>query len=143
MKDVRIEEIMTRQVLFLTPEDTLLAARKLMDEHEIHHLPIVKNGQVKGVISSNDIAKIEYLAAFIGEKLDEESAFQSLDLHEIMSQDLYFLHSTSLVSEAIQVFSQANFHCLPIIDDGELVGIITSKDLFQHLVIAQNWTEQV
>ena len=136
MKDGRIAEIMTQQVLFLTPEDNLLTARKLMDENEIHHLPIVKNGKVKGVVSSNDIARIEYLAAFIGEKLDEDSVFKSLDLHEIMSNDLYFLNSASLISEAIRVFGQANFHCLPIIDDGELVGIVTAKDLFQHLVIA-------
>ena len=138
MKDVYVSEIMTSQVLFLGPDDDLFTARNLMDENEIHHLPILKEGKIAGIISSNDIAQVEYLSKYIGEKLDESSIFKSLSLHEVMAKDVYFLNSNSKVGEAIYVFSQANFHCLPVVDDGELVGIITAKDMFKHLVVVDS-----
>lgn len=121
---------MTKQVHFLSPEDDLLSARKLMEEHKIHHLPVLKNEKLVGVISHNDILQVAYLAEFIGEKLDDSSVFKSLSLHELMTKDIYFISSDASISEAIHVFSKADFHCLPVIEDDAIVGIVTSKDLF-------------
>lgn len=133
MKNVRISEIMTNQVHFVTPQDDLLGARRIMDEYEIHHLPVMEAGKLIGVISSYDIARVEYLSEFVGEKLNDHSIFKSLSIPEVMAKDVYFLSSASSISEAVHVFAQANFHCLPIIDNDVLVGIVTTKDLFRYI----------
>lgn len=133
MKNCRITDIMSRQVVFLSPEDDLMTARKRMDGNEIHHLPVMKEGKLVGILSSRDIAQVEYLAQFIGEKLNESAVFKSLTIPELMAKDVYFLSSEAMLSEALTIFSQANFHCLPIIDHGALVGIVSVKDIFRHL----------
>lgn len=135
MKDAPITEIMTRQVQHLIPNDDMLTAKQMMSEHKIHHLPVLNDGQLMGVISSNDIANIAYLGKFLSDKIENETVFKSLSIHEVMVKDVYFLTSDAMISEAILIFSNAAFHCLPIIDAGQLVGIVTAKDVFRYLTL--------
>ncbi len=133
MENAAIQEIMSHQVLKLTTNDDVITAMKMMEEHKISHIPIVLNGNLVGMISSNDIAQIEFLCDFIGEKLERSTIFKSLSMHEIMTKNVVSLSSDSMISEAILIFSNASFHSLPVVDNGELVGIVTAKDVFRYL----------
>jgi len=124
---------MSRQVQKLTTNDDVIDAKRIMDDHNINHVPIMRDGQLAGIISSNDIAQIEYLCDFIGEKLERSTIFRSLSIHEIMTKDVVSLSSSAKVSDAVLVFSNVSFHSLPVVDNGELVGIVTSKDVFRFL----------
>ncbi len=128
-----IQDIMSHQVQKLTTNDDVITAKNMMEEHKISHIPIMLEGKLAGIVSSNDIAQIEYLCDFIGEKLERSKIFMSLSMHEVMTKDVVSLRSDSMISEAILVFSNASFHSLPVIDDGELVGIVTAKDVFRYL----------
>lgn len=133
MKNATIDQIMSRQVQKLTTNDDVIDAKRIMDDHNINHAPIMRESQLVGIISSNDIAQIEYLCDFIGEKLERSTIFRSLSIHEIMTKDVVSLSSNAKVSEAVLVFSNVSFHSLPIVDNGELVGIVTTKDVFRFL----------
>ncbi len=124
---------MSHQVQKLTTNDDVITAKEMMEEHKISHIPIMLNDELVGIVSSNDIAQVEYLCDFIGEKLERSRIFQSLSMHEVMTKDVVSLNSDSMISEAILVFSNASFHSLPVMDDGELVGIVTAKDVFRYL----------
>ncbi|MEP1096495.1 MAG: CBS domain-containing protein [Cyclobacteriaceae bacterium] len=133
MKNATISEIMSRQVQKLTTNDDVIDAKRIMDDHNISHVPIMRDGQLAGIVSNNDIAQIEYLCDFIGEKLERSTIFKSLSIHEIMTKDVVSLSSTAKISEAVLVFSNVSFHSLPVVDNGELVGIVTAKDVFRFL----------
>ena len=92
MKNVRISEIMTNQVHFVTPQDDLLDVRRTMDEYEIHHLPVMEAGKLIGVISSYDIARVEYLSEFVGEKLNDHSVFKSFNRKFISFLQLFITY---------------------------------------------------
>ena len=124
---------MSRQVQYLTTNDEVMDAKVLMREHNIHHLPILTDDKLVGIISSNDIAQIEYLCDFMGDKLEETKIFKSLSIHEIMTKNVVSLSSDAKISDAILIFSNADFHSLPIIDQGKVVGIVSSKDVFRFL----------
>jgi CBS domain-containing protein len=133
MKNTSITTIMTRQLQYITPHDEIIEAKKLMNEYKIHHLPVLLNDKLVGIISSNDIAQIEYLCDFIGSKLDESTIFKSLSIHEVMTKDVVSLNSDAKIADAILMFSNVSFHSLPIIEDGQLIGIVTAKDVFRYL----------
>ncbi|MEQ9403473.1 MAG: CBS domain-containing protein [Cyclobacteriaceae bacterium] len=133
MKDTSIKEIMTGQVQSLSPNSDVMEAKSLMEKFNIHHLPIVLDGELVGILSSNDINNVVYLCDFIGDKLEDSKIFQSLSIHEVMTKDVTSIDANSKISEAILLFSNVSFHCLPVMDDGELVGIVSSKDVFRFL----------
>lgn len=130
MKTLPISEIMTKQVHFIDINDPVINARNMMDKYEIHHLPVMERGELVGMLSSNDIKKVQYLCDFIGERLEESTLFKSLSIEELMTENVQSLTTNASTLEAAQVFSNASFQCLPILENDELVGIVTTKDVF-------------
>jgi len=53
--EVRVEEVMTRSVTTITPEDTIQTCMTLMADHTLHHLPVVDEGKLVGMVSWTDI----------------------------------------------------------------------------------------
>lgn len=53
--ETRVSDIMTEKVITILPEDNLERCMELMSENHIRHIPVVKNGEVKGVISISDV----------------------------------------------------------------------------------------
>jgi len=130
MKARPISEIMTKQVHYINASDEVIQARNLMDKYNIHHLPVMDENKLVGILSANDINQVEYLCEFVGEKLDEGTIFKSLSIEELMTENVLSLNVTATTMEAAQVFSNASFQSLPITENDELVGIVTTKDLF-------------
>ncbi len=54
-RDVQVAELMTREVITVTPDDTIATCMKHMNERNIRHLPVLENEQVVGVVSINDV----------------------------------------------------------------------------------------
>lgn len=57
VKDTLVKEIMTRQVAYVDPNDTLQDCMALITEMRVRHLPVLENGQVIGIISIGDLVK--------------------------------------------------------------------------------------
>ncbi|WP_424963448.1 CBS domain-containing protein [Ekhidna sp.] len=130
MKTRLISEIMTKQVHHIDINDPVINTRNLMDKYEIHHLPVMENGKLVGMLSANDLNRVQYLCDFIGEKLEESTVFKSLSIEELMTEKVQSLTTNATIEEAAQVFSNASFQSLPILEKDELVGIVTTKDVF-------------
>ncbi|WP_425390511.1 CBS domain-containing protein [Ekhidna sp.] len=130
MKTRPISEIMTKQVHYIDINDPVINARNLMDKYEIHHLPVMESGKLVGMLSSNDIKQVQYLCDFIGERLEESTVFKSLSIEELMTEKVQSLTTNATTVEAAQVFSNVSFQSLPILENDELVGIVTTKDIF-------------
>ena len=135
MKARPISDIMTKQVHFISVNDEVIQARNLMDKYEINHLPVMEEDKLVGILSANDIKQVEYLCEFIGEKLDEGTVFKSLSIEELMTENVMSLNVTATTLEAAQIFSNASFQSLPITENDDLVGIVTTKDLFSSFLV--------
>lgn len=127
-----IATIMTRQLWTLYPDDNLLVARDLFNEHRIHHIPVVRDRQIVGLLSRSDFDC--YLAGM--NKADEgfESRLANAYVEGIMTTRLAKLESDDRVNVALEVFSLNRFHALPVVDNGELVGIVTPFDIMKAML---------
>jgi len=130
-----ITDIMTHQVRFIDIDEDLTVAKEIMSTYEIHHLPVLENKKLVGMLSWNDIRRVEFLLDFIGQKLNERTVFKALSVEEMMTSDLQSLTTDATIAEAVQVFSNASFQSLPITENGELVGIVTTKDVFSSFLV--------
>ena|SRR5690606_17506882 len=117
-----ISTIMTTRLVTLSPEDTVLDARKILSENTFHHIPVCQDGVLEGVVSTFDILKLN-------QSREENDARL---LRDIMTTKLAVLHPTDKIGAASIVLLQNRFHSVPVVDeDRKLVGILTTFDLLK------------
>ena len=131
MKDIRVKDIMSTSLITLSQYDNLMQAAKLFEEHKIHHIPVVHNGDLVGVLSSVDFERSKKgKSLFINHNLEaENNAILEVTLvGMVMSQQVTTIDVDATLYEAYQLFKQHAFRSLPVMEKGQLVGIITPMD---------------
>jgi CBS domain-containing protein len=112
---VRIAEIMTDNVLTIGSGASIEAARELMRRRSVRHLVVKESGAVVGVVSDRD--------------LSGAGARRMVD--EVMARRVVTASSRDTVRSAANRMRGRTIGCLPVIDRGRLVGIVTVSDLLQ------------
>ncbi|RDU36178.1 acetoin utilization protein AcuB [Neobacillus piezotolerans] len=126
-----IEEIMKTNVATLKPSDTIEDAIRLMDSKKIRHIPITDDGKkVIGVVTDRDIK--EAAPSIFHREEHSEDLQKSLDT--IMKKNVITGHPLDFVEETAALFYEQKISCLPVVQDGKLVGIVTETDLLYTLV---------
>jgi CBS domain-containing protein len=115
---------MTKNVITLSPTDTLGQARHLLLTNKIHHLPVVQDGRkLVGMITSYDMFKL-------GKSLEE---YQNTLVADVMTRHLATMEPDQHIGAAAEVFMEHLFHAVPIVDEnGNLEGIITTTDVIRY-----------
>lgn len=129
-----VSSIMTEHLITVNPEDNLLRVKEIFDEHKFHHLPVVRFKEIVGIISRSDFDH------FIGRNVKDEDRFidhvrlQRVTAEDIMTKGMAKLEPDDRINVALEVFSINRFHALPVIKEGELVGIVTPYDIIRALL---------
>lgn len=127
-----ISTLMTRQLWTVNPEDKLTRVRELFAEHSIRHLPVVRYRQIVGIVSKSDFDSLTNGIRYAGQDVAER--LEATQVEQIMTPHLAKVESSDRINVALEVFSLNRFHALPVVDDGELVGIITPFDIMKALL---------
>lgn len=141
--NVQVFDFMTRNVITISESRTLKQASKLMYEDNIGSIVILKEGSGSnldgnvsgsttekkeipiGIVTERDIARTVGFAA-------KHSIFGDIPLAEMMSKPLITVQPGASLKDAVVLMQQKDIRRLPIIDkDGQLVGIITEKDILR------------
>ncbi len=122
-----IREIMHKNPITIPPETPLFEAYKIMQEQNIRHLPVVDNGILKGIVTDRDLR----LAT---SKLSEKPFNPNDIVKEIMSFPVQITSPTEPIEIATQTMRELKISCLPVIENQELVGIITGADLLDAML---------
>jgi CBS domain-containing protein len=115
---MRISDIMTKDVKTVPPTWTVNEAADLMRRKHIRHLVVTKKSQVLGVVSDGDVR----LPSFFAEPLTE-----------VMTVPAITIGPNDTVRTAASRISSRGVSSLPVVDHGELVGIVTVADLLRVL----------
>ena len=129
---LKVKDLMTQPVFSLKERDSVHSARELMDLQRIRHIPIVTVDNVfTGLITHRDIlsATISRLAELDPETQKEIDA--GIPLHEIMRTDITSIGGETSLRDAAQLLLNHKYGCLPVVKNGELVGIITEADFLR------------
>lgn len=128
MRDTAIDRIMTMDPETIGPRDSASKARSLLESAGIHHLPVVEDGKLIGIVSSADFLKLYMLGEQVG-----LSAHATVE--QIMEPNPVVLPATTNLRDAAEKLMVGGFHALPVVDEERmLVGIVTSSDLIDALL---------
>lgn len=123
MMNEPLHTIMTANVVTLKPNNTLGDAREIFMTKRIHHIPIIEDKKLVGLITSWDIFKLGLSAV----------AYQDMRVSEVMTTHLATLEPEQHIGAAAEVLMEHLFHAVPIVNDKhELVGIVTTYDVLNY-----------
>ena len=129
-----VDKIMTKEVITVFETATFSEIKRIFDTHHFHHLPVLDfSNQLKGIVSKEDLAKASYLLTLnTTGKTYTEKEFDYISAKDIMSSYPVFLTPDDEIDLAADVFLSNKLHALPILEDGRLVGIVTTHDLLRY-----------
>ena len=125
----RVRDLMSREVVTLRRNDALSAVDHVMEARRIRHMPILDDQDaVVGIVSQRDVffnalvRALGFGAAASGKVLD------ALLVKEIMTTDVVTTTPDTPLRQAAELMCDRKIGCLPVVDDGSLVGILTEGD---------------
>ncbi|MBK5241550.1 CBS domain-containing protein [Clostridium sp.] len=116
---MKISEIMTRDVISLSVEDTVEHAAMLMREHNIGSIPVKTQEKVVGIVTDRDI---------IMRCVAEGSDLKARKVRDIMTSNPVLGDQNIDVNDAARIMSERQIRRLPIVSNNELVGMISLGD---------------
>lgn len=129
-----VSTIMSTQLITVHPDDTMKRVEELFNRHKIHHLPVVSEGKLVGMVSKSD-----YL--FFKRGFNDQTTDKRLDLFRlkvwkvsnVMTSGLAKMDPGDRINVALDVLEKNIFHAIPIVEGDRLLGIVTSHDIIRHL----------
>jgi CBS domain-containing protein len=132
--DVKVKEVMTKEVSTLGRNDTLDIADNLMTLERIRHLPVLDEGRVVGVVSQRDLFRSALAAALgYGEK-GQTMLLRTIRVKEVMHEPAITVSPEATAKEATRLMLEHKIGCLPVVEGRTLVGILTETDILRYLV---------
>ena len=149
---ITVKDIMTTEVITVGPDTDIVAAAKLLLEKHINGLPVVdKKGRVVGILCQSDLivqqkklplpSFFTFLDGFIPltsmKQLEREiqKAVATTVAHAMTPDPVTVKPDTSLNSVAALMVDK-NFHTLPVVESGRLVGVVGKEDVIRTLATA-------
>ena len=126
---LRVSDAMTRELETLDSNQRLTVAEDLMQQRRIRHLPVLNDdGDLVGIVSQRDLF-FGALAWSMGQgKLAQEKALEAFPVKQVMHTDVVTIESDEPLSEAARLMADRKIGCLPVLQAGKLVGILTEGD---------------
>jgi len=123
---------MTKNVIAVGPDESLAKVREIFEKNNIHHVPVVRYKTIVGIISKTDF--VHFLHGFKGNDMDkfiDETRLRSWKAEELMTKGLAKVESSEPIRNVLEVFMVNRFHAIPIEENNELVGIVTTFDIIK------------
>lgn len=130
-----ISEIMTKNIIALNRDDDLETAEMLFKRNKMRHIPVVAEEVIIGMLSYTDLLRISFAdAVYETEEEVDTLVYNMFTIDQVMAKNVVTVPSTATIKEVAKILAENEFHALPVVDDGRLVGIVTTTDLINYLL---------
>ena len=128
---MHIRDIMTTRVATVSLDDRLSVIKDIFEQAHFRHLLVLEEGELVGVISDRDLFRAisPYLDSEAEMNRDTETLTKRA--HQIMSRQLITIASHLTVRDGVKLMLEKGVSCLPVLENGALVGIISWKDFLK------------
>ena len=132
--EVFVRTFMTVKVQSLSSNDRLLDAALLMRSSHFRHIPIVDDGELVGILTDRDIQRCapSLLARVSAEEYN--AVFEETPISRVMTRGPVQISPDARLGDAAALLREKKLGCLPVVEKGKLVGIITKADMLSALI---------
>lgn len=126
----RVRDCMTKNVLTLDAGKRLIVVQEMMSWAHIRHIPVIEKGRrVVGIVSHRDLLHAAMSSAAVAPTVERRHYLGTIPLATVMRTDVQTIGPDASIQEAAVKMRESKIGCLPVVDGGKLVGIISEYDL--------------
>jgi CBS domain-containing protein len=130
-----VSKIMSTNLITVNLTNNLVDAERLFNENSIRHIPVVSGDDIIGILSLTDLLRVSFVDTYGSEEGNVDTAvYNMLSIEQVMVKNLVSVTSAQTIKEVAEVLAKNEFHALPVVDNGKLVGIVTTTDLLNYLL---------
>ena len=133
---------MKTDLVTVPKDERMTVAKKLLKEKNIRHLPVVDGKKLIGLVTNMDIRRAEASPATSLEIRELHYLLDKLTVGEIMTRNVITISPEISLEEAAILLHDNKIGCLPVVEDGNLVGILTENDVMEVLIEVMGMKEK-
>lgn len=127
-----VSTVMSTSVVVANPDHNFSAVLELFSQHDMHHLPIVdSDNKIIGIISSNDLIKVFTDPRY--KSLNSDQTDKVVHIKDIMTPNPITIAPGDTIKSAAKVFAEHGFRVLPVVENSEIKGILSVKDIIHSI----------
>lgn len=130
----QVADIMTPNPVTVTPRNAIRTAINLMREGGYRRLPVVDRGRLVGIITDRDLRRAANSPFVVREQWYDNFILDHIEVGSCMTPNPLTIEPSASIAEAARLMRNHKIGGLPVIADGQLLGIITDTDLLDFLI---------
>ncbi|HEX2933250.1 MAG TPA: CBS domain-containing protein [Candidatus Binatia bacterium] len=132
-KEAAVREIMTGSPVTLKPEDSLDLANDVIYLGRIRHIPVVDDGKLVGLLSERDLMGAAVNRIFGLKQRSKSLLLKRVPIKDVMKKKVATVTPDTSIAHAARLMAEKKIGCLPVISDGNLVGLVTTTDILRYV----------
>ena len=130
---IKVSQVMTGQVTIAELSNSIQQVQDLFVQYDMHHIPVVDNDRIIGIISQTDLLKCYDQLLKSGESVNVDTLNSKFTVEEIMTANPISVAPVTSLATASSLMVEHHCPSLPVVDHGKIVGILTARDLVSYV----------
>ena len=137
-----VKDFMTRKVVYISPDTTVSHAADLMREQGLHRLPVIENDQLVGLVTEGTIAQASPSKATSLSIYEMNYLLNKTKVKDVMIRDVVTVSGYASLEDATYLMLKNKIGILPVVDNHQVYGVITDRDVFQAFLEIVGYGEE-
>ena len=137
-----VKDFMTRKVVYISPDTTIAHAADMMREQKLHRLPVIENDQLVGLVTEGTIAEASPSKATSLSIYEMNYLLNKTKVGDVMIRDVVTISQFASLEDATYLMLKNKIGILPVVDNEQLYGVITDRDIFTAFLEVSGYGEE-
>jgi len=137
-----VKDFMTRKVVYISPDTTIAHAADLMREQDLHRLPAIENDKLVGLVTEGTIAEASPSKATSLSIYEMNYLLNKTKVKDVMIKDVITVSAYASLEDATYLMYKNKVGILPVVDNDQLYGVITDRDIFAAFLQVSGYGEE-
>ena len=129
-----ISSIMTKEVITVQYDSRLSKVVDLFGRNKIRHLPVLNGNKVSGIISRTDINRLTFGTILENQDSVDDTILNMLTIEQVMTAKPRTVKANDSIKEVAELLASSEYHALPVEENGEIAGIVTTTDMIRFML---------
>ncbi|MEX2804636.1 CBS domain-containing protein [Streptococcus sp. H31] len=137
-----VKDFMTKKVVYVSPDTTVAAAADIMREQDLRRLPVIEDDRLVGLVTAGTMAEASPSKASSLSIYEMNYLLNKTKIRDIMIKDVVTVSQYARLEDAIYIMMKHRVGILPVVDNGQIYGVITDKDVFRAFLEVSGYGEE-
>ena len=137
-----VKDFMTRKVVYISPDTTIAHAADIMRDQKLHRLPVIENDKLVGLVTEGTIAEASPSKATSLSIYEMNYLLNKTKVKDVMIHDVVTISQYASLEDATYLMLKNKIGILPVVDNQQVYGVITDRDVFQAFLEIAGYGEE-